>query len=143
MNGDSSPSSSSSSDEENESNRRRGRGRRGSRQKSTAKAQPIAPSQGARPTSSATNNNGVEKSACECLRDDKGCSNDSVSKRHTIHVENPNEQQRQSLRGLNLGDDFQPQERSRAMSQGPQGRRVDNHNSVSSVRFVYFKGKET
>lgn len=114
MNGDSSPSSPSGSDEENESNRKR-RGRRGSRPKNIAAL-----------TSSSANN--ATSAECTCLGQGEaviGTSNDPISKRHTIHVENPNEQQRQSRRALNLSDDFEPQVRTRAMSQGR--RALDNH----------------
>lgn len=114
MNGDSSPSSPSGSDEENESNRKR-RGRRGSRPKNIATLT----------SSSATN------AECTCLGNGEaaiGTSSDPISKRHTIHVENPNEQQRQSRRALNLSDDFEPQVRTRAMSQGR--RALDNHHTV-------------
>ena len=53
------------------------------------------------------------------MRRESSSNNDALSKRHTIHVENPNEQQRQSRRALNLNEDVDfPQERSRAQSQG-------------------------
>lgn len=112
MNGDSSPSSPSGSDEENESNRKR-RGRRGSRPKNIA----------ALTSASATS------ADCSCFGHSDvalGTSSDPISKRHTIHVENPNEQQRQSRRALNLNDDLEPQVRTRAMSQGR--RALDSHH---------------
>uniref|UniRef100_A0A7M5UFC9 Uncharacterized protein n=1 Tax=Clytia hemisphaerica TaxID=252671 RepID=A0A7M5UFC9_9CNID len=112
MSGDQSSSATSSSDEENESSRKKtSRGRRVSRQKAASTSEPNAQS--------------------SCVRRDRGAStsNDPVTKRHTIHVENPDEQLRQSRRALNLSEDFEPQERTRAMS---QGRRV-NYECQQSV----------
>jgi len=67
--------------------------------------------------------------------DQLSATNDPVTKRHTIHVENPNEQQRQSRRALDLNDDFEPQERSRAMS---QGRRSSESPVVVSLFLLFY-----
>jgi len=120
MNGDVSPSSSSSSDEESESTRRK-RGKRTSRQKSVS-------------TSAATEE--VNASPPWVRHDQLSATNDPVTKRHTIHVENPNEQQRQSRRALDLNDDFEPQERSRAMS---QGRRSSESPVVVSLFLLFYQ----
>lgn len=92
MSGDNSTSS-SSSDEENDTAGRK-RGKRSSRSKTPQLESPW-----------------VKKESHSTAP-----ANDTLSKRHTIHIENPNEQQRQSRRALNLDD--QPQQRVRAQSQG-------------------------
>lgn len=94
MSGDNSTSS-SSSDEENDSAAKK-RGKKSSRSKLPQLESPC-----------------VKKEA----HSSTSAHDAALTKRHTIHIENPNEQQRQSRRALNIDGD-QPQSRVRAQSQG-------------------------
>lgn len=107
VSGDSSPSTSSSDDEIESTRKKRSK-------RARAKASPPTAAIAAAATSK-----DVFGPSPWVKRDQVPTTNDPVTKRHTIHIENPDEQQRQSRRALNLSDNVeQPQIRTRAMSQG-------------------------
>ena len=58
---------------------------------------------------------------------------DDQSKRHTIHIENPDEQKRDSRRALNLSDDQEQPPRPRTQSQG----RRSSETAVQVLMIIY------